>query len=576
MIPVQIRRRQVSVPPALHHYSGLIGQILASRGVQSPAEVQYELRGLSDPYTLSGMAAAIERLLQALEQQARVLIVGDFDADGATSTALAIQGLSACGFRRLDYLIPNRFDYGYGLTPEIVDLAAQREPDLIITVDNGISSMAGVARARHHGIDVLVTDHHLPGAELPAAYAIVNPNLPHEHFPSKHLAGVGVMFFVLIALRQQLRDRDIFSQLGIAEPNLAQFLDLVALGTVADVVPLDQQNRVLVEQGLRRIRAGHACPGINALLTVAGRQATEITSKDLGFFVGPRLNAAGRLDDMSWGIECLLSTSEQKALHYATDLDNLNRERREIETTMRSEALASLDELRLDDATLPWGLSLLQPNWHQGIVGLVAARIKERYHRPVIAFAPANEDTLKGSARSIPGLHIRDVLERIDSQQPGLIEKFGGHAMAAGLSLPAKHYAQFSAAFDQAVKGMLDPALLDPIITSDGELRADDMNLQTAQQLQRLAPWGQGFPEPIFDGVFAIQRKQILKERHIKYALSPLNTAHTFDALAFSVDPTEWPETGQQIHIAYSLDINRYRGATELQLMIRGRVDTPR
>lgn len=574
MNKTQLKRRQTEIPDGLKDLPPLLARLYASRGISTTREIEHELKHLADPMLLKGMDAAVELVIDTLQADLPVVIIGDFDADGATSTTLAMKGLRAMGFTRLSYLIPNRFDFGYGLTPEIVDVAAEQEPALIITVDNGISSISGVERAHYHGIDVLVTDHHLPGDKLPAAAAIINPNQPGDEFPSKAIAGVGVVFFLLIALRQKLRETGWFTSAGIDEPNLAQFLDIVALGTVADVVPLDQQNRILVEQGLRRIRSGRCTPGIAAIAEIAGRELNQLHSRDLGFFIGPRLNAAGRLEDMSWGIECLLATDPDRAREFATDLDALNRERREIEAGMQAEAQQQLDALQLDQSRLPWGIALHQEGWHQGVVGLVASRIKERYYRPVIAFANTDTRNLKGSARSIPGLHIRDALERIDSQNPGLIEKFGGHAMAAGLSLPAANLEQFSQAFDQTVRAMLSEDQLNPVAISDGELRPQELDLETADLLASAAPWGQQFPEPLFDGQFVIADRKILKERHIKYSLRPAHGSQiVVDGIVFGVKPEEWPERGETIHIAYTLNRHRFRGMDSLQLMIQSIVD---
>jgi len=555
---------------ALHGLHPLLARIYAARGVTRPNEIEYSLKGLEDVWQLLGIEAAVERLIQAIADGESVMILGDFDADGATSTAVAIRGLRAMGLEKIDYLVPNRFEFGYGLTPEIVEIAAHTHPSLIVTVDNGISSVEGVERARELGIDVLVTDHHLPGERLPDAVAIVNPNQPGDTFPSKFLAGVGVMFYLLIALRQRLRKSDWFTKQACKEPNLASLLDLVALGTVADVVPLDRNNRTMVEQGLSRIRNGRCAPGIAALLRCAGRDPTRTIATDLGFFVGPRLNAAGRLDDMSLGIECLLTDDAAMADRYARELDALNRERREIEASMQAEALASLDKISLDNEE-QWGLSLFQEGWHQGIVGLVAARIRERVHRPVIAFAEASEGLLKGSGRSIPGLHIRDALARVNSLNPDLIDKFGGHAMAAGLSLPKENLETFSAAFDGVVRSRLAAEQLEPIIYSDGELEAAEFNLEIAELLRKCGPWGQAFPEPVFDGRFEILQQRVLKDCHLKYELALENSAQKLAAIVFNINPEEWPGPGEPLHIAFSLDVNCFRNSRSVQLLIRQR-----
>ncbi len=569
------RRASDEIPLALSDLHPLLARVYAARGVRGSDELDYSLRRLPDIWRLRGIRKAAERLQAALQRDESIVIIGDYDADGATSTALAIRGLRAMGCRRLDYLVPNRFDFGYGLSPEIVDLAAEAKPDLIITVDNGIANVAGVERARRHGIDVIITDHHLPGPKLPAATAIVNPNQPGDPFPGKSLAGVGVMLCLLIALRRLLLDAGWFTQRGMTVPKLAAWLDLVALGTVADVVPLDHVNRLLVEQGLRRIRAGQACPGINALLEVAGRDPATVRSSDMGFCAGPRLNAAGRLEDMGTGIECLLTDDPATARQYATELDKLNRARREIEADMQQQALRICERLALDERRLPWGLALHHDDWHQGVVGLVASRLKERYHRPVIAFATAEGGaSLKGSARSIPGLHMRDALERIDSRHPGLIEKFGGHAMAAGLSLPAARLDDFRTAFDQTVREMLPQEALEPVVASDGPIEPADLAMETARLLQTCGPWGQGFPEPVFDGRFRIRQRRILKEKHLRYQLLPENGQRPVEAIVFNVEPQEWPDEGETMHIAYRLDINRYQGVESLQLMIEARIDS--
>ncbi len=555
---------------ALRGLHPLLARIYAARGVTRPSEIEYSLKGLEDVWQLLGIEAAVERLIQAIEDAESVMILGDFDADGATSTAVAIRGLRAMGLEKIDYLVPNRFEFGYGLTPEIVEIAAQTNPSLIVTVDNGISSVDGVARARELGIDVLVTDHHLPGERLPDALAIVNPNQPGDTFPSKFLAGVGVMFYLLIALRQRLRKSDWFTRQACKEPNLASLLDLVALGTVADVVPLDRNNRTMVEQGLSRIRNGRCAPGITALLRCAGRDPARTIATDLGFFTGPRLNAAGRLDALPPGIECLLTDDAAMADRYARELDALNRERREIEASMQAEAMASLDKISLDNEE-QWGLSLFQEGWHQGIVGLVAARIRERVHRPVIAFAEASEGLLKGSGRSIPGLHIRDALARVNSLNPDLIDKFGGHAMAAGLSLPKENLEAFSAAFDGVVRSRLAPEQLEPIIYSDGELQAAEFNLEIAELLRQCGPWGQAFPEPVFDGHFEILQQRVLKGCHLKYELALDNSPQKLAAIVFNINPEEWPGPGEQLHIAFSLDVNCFRNSRSVQLLIRQR-----
>jgi single-stranded-DNA-specific exonuclease len=464
------------------------------------------------------------------------------------------------------YLVPNRFEYGYGLTPEIVAVAGRLQPALIMTVDNGIASVAGVAAARAAGMRVLITDHHLPGETLPAADAIVNPNLPGERFPSKALAGVGVAFYVMLALRAHLRTSGWYGRRGMAEPNLAQWLDLVALGTVADVVPLDRNNRILVQQGLARIRAGACVPGIRALLETGGRNPARAVAADLGFAVGPRLNAAGRLDDMSLGIECLLTDDRSAARAMAAQLDALNCDRREIESDMQAQALVALEQLALGSRRLPTGLCLYDPGWHQGVIGILAARIKERVHRPVIAFARSGADEIKGSARSIPGLHIRDALDAVAARHPALIRKFGGHAMAAGLTLAETDFADFAAAFDAEVARHLDADALECVLVSDGALEAADFCLDTAQALRDAGPWGQGFPEPLFDGEFAILEQRVVGERHLKLVVRPGAGDSRLDAIAFNTGPV--PADCRHARLAYRLDVNEFRGQVSPQLRV--------
>lgn len=565
-----IKRRETIVDPALFpNTPALLSRLYAARGVKSEEQLQYELKRLLSP-ALKGLEAALELLVAALQYGQRIMIVGDFDADGATSTALAVRCLKAFGHADVEFLVPNRFDYGYGLTPEIVDVAAQRKPDLIITVDNGIASLQGVARAHELGIRVLVTDHHLPGAVLPDADAIVNPNQPGCEFLSKCAAGVGVVFYVMTALRTRLRELGWFNE-HRREPNLANFLDLVALGTVADVVPLDFNNRILVAQGLQRMRAGYACPGIKAILTVAGRDWHTLSATDLGFVVGPRLNAAGRLDDMSLGIRCLLTDSDAEAQGLAQELDMLNRDRRAIEAAMQKEAAASLASmLESLQGELPCGLCLYREDWHQGVIGILASRIKDRWHRPVIVFAKDEQGGLKGSGRSIPGLHLRDILDEVATSRPGLLHKFGGHAMAAGMSLEANQLEDFSQAFAEVVARHLGARGLDPVIESDGELGVADFSLTLAQQLEAGGPWGQAFPEPVFDGEFQLVSQKIVGTKHLKLVLAPPRQANVLvDAIAFNVDVTAWPNPHcQRVRVAYKLSVNEFRGNRSVQLMV--------
>jgi single-stranded-DNA-specific exonuclease len=529
---------------------------------------------LLPPSGLKGIEAATDLLVEALEKNQRFLIVSDFDADGATSCVVAIKALQAFGARHVEYIVPNRFDYGYGLTPEIVELAKTRKPDLLITVDNGISSIDGVAAAQAAGIKVLVTDHHLPARQTPTAEAIVNPNQHGCEFESKCIAGVGVIFYTMLALRARLRELDWFVKNNLPEPNMADLLDLVALGTVADVVPLDRNNRILVSEGLKRIRAGRARPGIAALLRIANRNPARLKASDLGFGLGPRLNAAGRLDDMATGIECLLAEQLGEAHELAMLLDGMNQDRKQIESDMREQAFAHLSEIELSVDAIPAALSLFDPRWHQGVVGILASRVKDKYHRPVIAFADvsngAESGELKGSARSIPGFHIRDALDAVATNNPGLISKFGGHAMAAGLSLEKSKFELFQKAFADEAARLLKPEQLHAILLSDGELAKEYLSMATAQQLGDAGPWGQEFPEPLFDGRFNLIGQRKVGENHLKMVLSPLEeNQYAIDAIAFNVEAVDWPaQSATEIEIAYRMDINEFRGNMTLQLMV--------
>jgi len=547
----------------------LLKRIYASRGLVGDADLERGARGLLGFNQLYGIEPAVQLLVSALADNRRIIIVGDFDADGATSAALSVLALKMLGCRNVDYLVPNRFDDGYGLSPEVVAQVEERGAELIMTVDNGVSSIAGVAAAKAKGIQVLVTDHHLPGGELPLADAIVNPNLHECGFPSKSLCGVGVAFYLMLALRAELRQNGWFGQQGIAEPNLAELLDLVALGTVADVVALDGNNRILVHQGLQRIRAGKCRPGIQALIEVAKRDPARLVSSDLGFALGPRINAAGRLDDMSFGVELLLSDNIQAARRMASELDALNQTRKEIEHGMKEEALAICERLQFNQQDMPYGLALFQRDWHQGVIGILASRIKELYHRPVIAFADAGNGEIKGSCRSIPGLHMRDVLDLIDTQNPGMIAKFGGHAMAAGLTIPEDKLAAFSKAFDLAVRKELDEDALKGVLLSDGELDSHELNLQTAELLRSGGPWGQQFPEPMFDGKFRLLHQKLVGGKHLKMMLEPMTGGSVIDGIAFNIDIRCWPDASvQQVQLAYRLDVNEFRGNSSAQLMI--------
>jgi single-stranded-DNA-specific exonuclease len=551
--------------PFLGDLPPLLTRLYAARGVASEAELDKGLARLIPFAQLKGIEQAVELLVTAIDARQRILIVGDFDADGATASTVGVLGLRLLGAAHVDYLVPNRFEYGYGLTPEIVAVALQREPDLLVTVDNGISSVEGVAAAKAAGLQVLVTDHHLPGHELPAADAIVNPNQPGCSFPSKALAGVGVIFYVLMALRARLRALGRYDQ--VAQPNIGELLDLVALGSVADVVPLDANNRILVHQGLERIRAVRARPGIRAILEVARREAARVTSTDLGFIVGPRLNAAGRLDDMSLGIECLLSQDAEQAREMATQLDDLNQDRKSIEQGMQREALAQLKDLPLD--SMPFGLCLFDAQWHQGVIGILASRLKERYHRPTIAFADAGGGMLKGSARSVQGFHIRDALDAVAARHPQLISKFGGHAMAAGLSLPESHFTEFSTAFDLEVRRQLREEDLTGRLLTDGALAVEEFHLELARALRHAGPWGQHFPEPLFHGVFQLVEQRVVGERHLKVVLKSECGTLKLDGIAFGVDREVWPNPSVRwVELAYKLDLNEFRGQETVQLLI--------
>lgn len=569
------RREQVDDSHLPADLPATLRQVLARRGVAHVDELQLNAQGLLHFSGLSQIDTAAQRIAEAIAAQQPICVVGDFDADGATSTALLMLALPAFGVTRLFYLVPNRFTDGYGLTAGLVEAAHQQGAKLIITVDNGIAAHDGVNTANGLGIDVIVTDHHLPGATLPAAYAVVNPTLPDCGFASRHLAGVGVAFYLLLALRhyyrqqqhrqQQHRQRD----LPQANVNVAQWLDLVALGTVADVVPFDYNNRILVQQGLARIRAGRCRPGILALLQVSGRDPKQLQAQDLGFTVAPRINAAGRLDDIQIGIECLLSDNPERVQALAVQLDTLNRERRSTEQSMRDDAEKYLASLQFDSAGLPPVLTLHQDSYHQGVIGILAGRVKEQVYRPVIAFATAEPGVLKGSARSIPGVHIRDVLERVSTLQPQCITAFGGHAMAAGLTVPQAMFSQFRQCLNTVASEWIDDELLQPVLWSDGELAADELTLTFVQALRSVGPWGQQFSEPLFDGHFRVVQQRILKERHLKLVVTPLNGGPLLDAIAFNIDPQPWLERPpQSVELVYRLQQNEFRGQISLQLMI--------
>jgi single-stranded-DNA-specific exonuclease len=551
-------------PDQLHP---VLKRVYAARGVSSGEMLELGLEKMIPVGQLSGVPEAVELLISHRAAGHRITVIGDFDADGATSTALVVRQLQRLGFTDVQFIVPNRFEYGYGLTPEIVKLAAQQGAKLIVTVDNGISSHAGVLEARSHGIATLITDHHLPATTLPEADAIVNPNARGDLFPSKALAGVGVAFYLMAALTREMKQRGLID----AAVNVAELLDLVALGTVADLVALDHNNRVLVHQGLKRIRAGRCVPGIRALLEAAGKHLERIVASDLGFQVGPRLNAAGRLDDMTIGIQCLLTDDLPTARLLAGRLTQLNHDRRELEQRMQQEALATLCDMDAQDQSLPLGLCLFEESWHQGVVGLVASRVKDRVHRPVIALARADEHFLKGSARSVSGVHIRDVLDAVASQHPGLIEKFGGHAMAAGLTLHASRLDDFKAAFDAEVNRWMSHDDAHGVVHSDGELGAGDFSLPTARLLRESGPWGQAFPEPMFDGCFGVVETRVLGDRHLKLRVQIDREAAPCEAIAFRhFDHEDAPvvAANERVELAFRLDVNEWQGNERLQLIV--------
>lgn len=545
-------------------------KVLAARNIKTEKDISFALSELPSPALLMGMDHAVELLYQALQQQWHIMIVADFDADGATSCALAIRGLKALGANRVDYIVPNRFVHGYGLTPELlVDIDVDNQPDLLITVDNGIASIAGVKQAHQRGIKVLVTDHHLPGDMLPEAEAIVNPNQHGDSFPSKNLAGVGVFFYVLMGLRQYLRQQDWFTQQAIDEPKLVDLLDLVALGTVADVVCLDQLNRTFVNLGMARIRRNLGCAGITALARVAGKDLSQLSTSDLGFAIGPRLNAAGRMEDMGLGINTLLTDDPAQALMAAQELDNINLERRAVEKEMQDHAVQMLDNMNFANDDLPLGYCLFDESWHQGVVGLLASRIKERQHRPVIAFAPGEQGEIKGSARSIPGVHIRDVLALIASQNPTLLTRFGGHSMAAGLTIKRDDLAEFERCFLAVLTSHVGPELLQQTITSDGELQSDEININIAALLATAAPWGQGFPEPQFHGRFIIKDIRAVGQQsdHLRLTIA-LGQYQTVVAMAFGQQQPDWLKQGAEALLVYRLSVNEFRDQRSVQLIV--------
>jgi len=559
----RIRRREVPGQAGLAGVPPLLARIYAARGIRGTDDLELDLRRMVPVSELRGCGRAVDLLTSHRASLSRIVVVGDFDADGATSSALVCRALRGLGFGHVDYLVPNRFEFGYGLSRPLVELASRSSPDLIITVDNGVSSVAGVAAAREAGMDVIVTDHHLPPERLPEANAIVNPNLAGETFPSKHLAGVGVAFYLMAALASRLVPP------AEARKLVADLLDLVAVGTVADVVRLDRNNRILVEQGLRRIRAGNCRPGIIALLQEGGRDPARTVAADLGFCVGPRLNAAGRLDDMAIGVRCLLSESPSEARRLAEDLGRLNEERRVIEEDMQAQAMRAVDGLALGDSgRLPGAICLFDRSWHQGVVGLVASRVKDRIHRPVFAFAADGAGGLKGSGRSIPGLHIRDALAEVDTRHPGLILRFGGHAMAAGLSLAADRLDEFRESLTRVVELHLDSDSLTREILTDGGLGDPDLDLATAELLRTAGPWGQGFPEPLFDDEFRVMNVTVMKERHLKMRVRLAGGSREVDAVAFNQADRLGSRRPDRLRLVYRLDVNEFRGFRGPQLLV--------
>lgn len=560
-----IKRRTVPNGAVIFDHP-LLDRLYRSRKITQIQEVDHRLQHLLNPNLLFGMKEAVDLLMEVRKQQKKIIVVGDFDADGATSTALVVSSLRQLGYQKVSYLIPDRVEQGYGLSLDVAEMVLASNADCVITVDNGVSSLEGIAKLKAQGVCVVVTDHHLPPETLPKADVIINPNLLQCGFPSKCLAGVGVAFYFMLALRAGLRKAGIFNDK--TQPNFTHLLDLVALGTVADVVPLDYNNRILAFQGLQRIQQGFCRPGIRALVDVANRQLEKLTTADLGFAIAPRINAAGRMDNMSHGVELLLCEKMETARELAFELDSLNRDRKEIEQGMKAEALKICRTLSFDNAH-PFALALYQEDWHQGVLGIVAARIKETYHRPTIAFAKDQENTLKGSARSIEGVHIKDVIERIQQRYPHIIVKFGGHAMAAGLTIYEKYFDEFQNVFNQTVKEWVGEEHLEDVIWTDGELSPRDFSLETIQLIDNAAPWGQGFPEPRFDGVFRVMKQDLLKNAHLKFLLEPINGGGLLDGIAFNVDRTLYPDYNiRTLRVVYRLSLNEFRGKQSLQLMI--------
>ncbi|MCO6523832.1 MAG: single-stranded-DNA-specific exonuclease RecJ [Candidatus Schmidhempelia sp.] len=548
----------------------LLQHLYILRGIDSNQAINRDIQGLLTYAQFKGIDKAVAILYQALETKKHILIVGDFDTDGATSTALMVKVLRRFNVTQVSYIVPDRFIDGYGLSESVVRRAAEQQAELIITVDNGISSFAGVELAHQLGMQVIITDHHLPPATLPQADAIINPNQADCAFASKHLAGVGVAFYFMLALRAHLRKINWFEQHDIPEINMASLLDLVALGTVADVVILDKNNRILVHQGIKRIRHGYACVGIKALLEIAKKDYHQLSAMDLGYALAPRLNAAGRMETMSLGIELLLCENQTLAKQMASELDTLNNERREVEQSMQTEAVAWLNQIEKTLQDIPNGIVIYQPDWHQGVIGILSSRIKDRYYRPVISFAQAGNGILKGSGRSIYGFHLKDALERIDTANPGLIDCFGGHAMAAGLTIAESKLNEFRDCFEQLTNEMLDESLLDHMILSDGELQSEWFTCDIAQLLQEGGPWGQGFPEPLFDGKFYLHQQRIVGDKHLKVVVEPIGGGPLIEGIAFNVDRLLWPDPSiKKVKLAYHLENNEFRGEKKPQLLIR-------
>ncbi|MCH9636533.1 MAG: single-stranded-DNA-specific exonuclease RecJ [Candidatus Rickettsiella isopodorum] len=567
-----ILRRKFNLIEDLNHLHPVLQRVYAARGIQSTEELDYGLQHLLHYQSLTGIEAAAQCLGRAVMEQQRLLIVGDFDSDGATSSALAVSALRHFGAQQVDFLVPNRFEYGYGLTPEIVELALRvKKPDVIVTVDNGISSHEGVIAAKSAGLKVVITDHHLQAASLPAADALVNPQQTGDQFPSKHLAGVGVIFYVMLALRHYLRSQAWFEKTNLTVPNMRQFLDLVALGTVADLVSLDRNNRLLVTQGLQWIKNGKARPGISALLKIAKREVEYLVASDLSFSIAPRLNAAGRLADMSLGIACLLETDHNRAHEFALQLSQLNEERRLIENTMKQEAFIILEK-HIEKKPLEKGICLYDSRWHQGVIGLLASRLTDRLHRPTIIFADGHQtNELKGSARSINGLHIRDLLDTLATRHPHLINKFGGHAMAAGLSLKKNSFAEFAKLFQHECEQQLRPDILQATCYTDGELTQQELGLELAELLRYDAgPWGQDFPEPLFEGCFRLLAQRLVGDKHLKMTLAIQEvSSKQIEAIAFNVNLKHWPNhRAEYINARYRLGVNYYQGHKTLQLIV--------